>query len=187
MAAHLTKGLGAAATTAGGRTGAKDLNLTPVARLATPPARAQCGVLTGGLVHVQPLLQCSEQGGLPDCFPLSSSPTLTGQLIGGGGGEAIPAMSSLRAQKEVQAATSVEVDRLAAAAMAGLGAGKKDVVEPASWEDETRHPHECILFGLSTQELMMVVPKVVGMASSHMNVFLPKLVVEDMGATWYLA
>ena len=89
MAAHLTRGLGAAATTAGGRTGAKDLKLAPVARLATPLARAQCGVLTGGLVPVQPLLQCSEQGGLPGCFPLSSSPTLTGQLIGGVGGEAI--------------------------------------------------------------------------------------------------
>jgi hypothetical protein len=186
MAAHLTRGLGAAAATAGGRTGAKDLNLGPVARLATPPARAQCGALTGGLVPVQPLLQGSDQGILPGCLPPSSSPTLTGQLIGGGGGEAILAMSGLLVQKDVQASTSDEVDRLAAAAMVGLGAGKKIVVEPA-WDDEARHPHECILFGLSAQELMMVAPKVIGMVCTHMNVSLPKLVVEDMGATWYLA
>ena len=47
-------------------------------------------------------------------------------------------------------------------------------MQPA-WDDEARHPHECILFGLSDQELMMAAPKIIGMVSAHMNVSLPEL------------
>ena len=84
MAAHLTRGLGAAATTAGGGTGAKDLDLAPIVRQATPLARARGGVLTGGLLPGQPQLQSSELGDLPSCFPPSMSPAMTGLLLGGG-------------------------------------------------------------------------------------------------------
>ena len=184
MAAHLTRGLGAAATTAGGGTGAKDLDLAPVARLATPLARAQCGVLTGGLLPGQPLLQSSEQGDLPSCFPPSLSPTMTGLLVGGGKGA--PAEGSLRAWQAAQTVSSDEIERLAAGAIAGLGAGKGDVQQPAGFDAEARRPRECILFGLNDQELQMAVPKIIKMIGAHMNVSFPELSVVDMGSFLYL-
>ena len=45
---------------------------------------------------------------------------MTGQQVIGGG-EAVPMTSDLLAQKEAQAVTSAEIERLAAVAMAGLG------------------------------------------------------------------
>ena len=121
--------------TAGGGTGAKDFSLpssAPVARLTTPPAQAHCGVLTGGLPPGHPHLLVSDRASLPRCLPPSSSHTMTGQQVGGGS-EAMPRTSGLRAQKEVQAATSAEIERLAAAAVAGLGAGKGAAAKPASF------------------------------------------------------
>ena len=57
---------------------------------------------------------------------------MAGQQVGGGSG-AMPRTSGLRAQKEVQAATSAEIERLAAAAVAGLGLGKGAAAKPASF------------------------------------------------------
>ena len=68
--------------------------------------------LTGGLLPGQPLLQSSEQVDLPGCLPPSSSPTMTGQLIGGGG-EAMPTKGPLRAPREVPVVSSLEIERLA--------------------------------------------------------------------------
>ena len=185
MAAHLTKGLlGAAASTVGGGSGSKDLAL--VARLTTPLARARGGVLTGGLLPVpdQPLLQSSGQVDLPGFLPTSSSSTLAGLLIGGGD-EAMPTKGPQRAPREVPAVSSLEIERLAADAMVGLGPGKGAAVQPPAFDDHARQPHECIVFGLGDQELLMATPKIIKMLCGHMNVSLPELSFQDLGAMLY--
>ena len=187
MAAHLTRGLGVGAAVAGGKAGAQSLGGPRVAARTAPPIDgSQAGAATGGLLPVHPLLLLSDQVPLPRCLPPSSTPTMTGQQVIGGG-EAVPMTSGLLAQKEVQAVTSAEIERLAAAAMAGLGAGKGAAAKPASYDDDARYPHECIVFGLNAQELMMAVPKIVSMTGAHMNVNLPELSVEGLGATMYMA
>ena len=122
------RALGAGAQAAGGGLVANPLSLlrsAPVARVAASPARDQGGLLSGGLLPGQPQLQSSERGDLPSCFPPSLIPTMTGLQIGGG--KEAPAEGGLRARQEAQTISSDEIDRLAAGAIAGLGAGKGDV------------------------------------------------------------
>ena len=112
---------------------------------------------------------------------------MTGLLVGGKKGA--PAEGSLRAWKAAQTVSSDEIERLAAGAVAGLGAGKspiEDVRQPAEFDAKARRPHECILFGLNDQELQMAVPKIISLIGAHMMVSFPEMSVVDMGNFLYL-
>ena len=94
---------------------------------------------------------------------------MTGQLIGGGG-EAMPTKGPLRAPREVPVVSSLEIERLAAEAMVGLGPGIGAAAQPAAYEDDARQPSECIVYGVNNQELLMAVPKIIKMICVHMDV-----------------
>ena len=47
-------------------------------------------------------------------------------------------------------------------------------MQPPAFDDHARQPHECVLFGLGDQELLIATPKIIKMLCGHMNVSLPE-------------
>ena len=82
--------------------------------------------------------------------------------------------------------TAADIQAMAAAAGAGVGAGKKAIFEKSAFGAESQQPRDCILFGLSGQEIAMAVPSVVSLLLEHMDLQAPFLDERSLGTSAFV-
>ena len=79
--------------------------------------------------------------------------------------------------------SAADIQAMAAAAGAGVGAGKKASIEKSAFGVESQQLRDCILFGLSGQEITMAVPSVVSLLIDHMDLQAPILDERTLGSS----
>ena len=143
-------------------------------RPAAPSASSS--LLSGGQLFEDP-----GQGAHPSLFPPTSSLRMMGPRASGQAFDTTVEELDFRSV-DVSAA---DIQAMAAAAGAGVGAGKKSF-EKSAFIAESQQPRDCILFGLSGQEIAMAVPSVVSLLVEHMDLQAPVLDERSLGTSVFV-
>ena len=122
------------------------------------------------------------QGALPGLLPPTSSLRMMAPRASA---QAVDATFEELDFRSVEV-TAAEIQAMATAAGAGVGAGKKAIFEKSAFGAESRQPRECILFGLSGQEIAMAVPSVVSLLLEHMDLQAPVIDERSLGTSAFV-
>ena len=150
---------------------------TSTARQLRPASFTSSSLWTDGQLFADP-----GRGAPPSLIP----PTLSQRMMGPQAG--VQGFGLTREELDFQSEeiSVADIQAMAAAAGARVGAGKKASNLKSVFEVESQQPRDCILFGLSGQEVTMAVPSVVTLLVDHMNLQAPILDEQVLGSSKFV-